>query len=189
LSQSEQNVIAARAALGGDPGLPTDKHPAVLAAQARLDQAVLDLKNTEIRAPSAGVVAQADRLQIGQYVTAATPVLSLVETGDSWIEANFKETDLTNMTPGEPATVTLDAYPGRRFTGTVESIGAGTGAEFSVLPAQNATGNWIKVVQRVPVRIRLTDADGGVPLRIGLSASVTVDTKSGRSTAAAADRQ
>ena len=106
-----------------------------------------------------------------------TPVLSLVETGDSWVEANFKETDLTKMQVGQTATVTIDAYPGHTFTGEVASIGAGTGAEFSLLPAQNATGNWVKVVQRVPVRIRFTDAADDVPLRTGLSASVSVDTK------------
>jgi membrane fusion protein (multidrug efflux system) len=174
LVQARQRVEAARAALGGDPAIETDKHPAVLAALAKRDQAALDLENTEVRAPHDGVVAQAERLQVGQYVTAATPILSLVETGESWVEANFKETDLTRMRVGETATVSFDTYPGRSFAGEVASLGAGTGAEFSVLPAQNATGNWVKVVQRVPVRIRFTDAVD-VPLRAGLSASVEVD--------------
>jgi membrane fusion protein (multidrug efflux system) len=162
--------------MGGDPTMATDKHPLVLAALARRDQAALDLKNTDVHAPAAGVVAQADRLEVGQYVNAATPILSLVETANSWVEANFKETDLGKMTVGEKATITLDAYPSHAFTGEVASIGAGTGAEFSILPAQNATGNWIKVVQRVPVRIRFTESVGGVPLRAGLSAWVEVDT-------------
>ena len=104
--------------------------------------------------------------------------MSLVETGSSWVEANFKETELTKMQPGQTATVTIDAYPGHDLRGEVASIGAGTGAEFSLLPAQNATGNWVKVVQRVPVRITLHDTTpDDLPLRTGLSASVSVDTR------------
>ena len=188
LTSSEQSVAAARAALGGNPDIATDRHPGVLAAEAHRDQAALDLKSTEVRSPDTGVVSQSDRMQVGEFVSTAVPVLTLVKTGDSWIEANFKETDLTHMKVGEPATVKFDAYPGHRFNAVVDSIGAGTGAEFSVLPAQNATGNWIKVVQRVPIRIRITDASADLPLRTGLSASVTVDTKSGPGTAAAAEK-
>ncbi len=187
LSQSEQNVAAARAALGGDPSIETDKHPAVLAAEAKRDQAALDLKNTEVRAPAAGVVAQADRMQVGQYVTPAIAVMSLVETGSSWVDANFKETELTKMRPGQKATVTIDAYPGHTFEAEVGSVGAGTGSEFSLLPAQNATGNWVKVVQRVPVRIRFTDNDPDAPLRSGLSAYVSVDLESTPTKTAAAN--
>ena len=187
LSQAKQRTEAALAALGGDAAIKTDDHPLVLAAIAKRDQSQLDLADTAVKAPSAGVVAQSDRLQVGQYVTAATPVLALVETGHSWVEANFKETDLTRMKVGEPATITIDAYPDHSFTGEVSSIGAGTGAEFSLLPAQNATGNWVKVVQRVPVRISFSDPDHQVPLRSGLSASVSVDLQSGDGTAAAAE--
>lgn len=187
LSQATQRREAALAALGGDATIATDEHPMVLAALAQRDQARLELANTDVRAPSGGVVAQSDRLQVGQYVTAATPVLALVATGHSWVEANFKETDLTHMRTGEPATITIDAYPGRTLTGTVESIGAGTGAEFSLLPPQNATGNWVKVVQRVPVRIGFAEPVGDLPLRSGLSASVSVDLKGGPGTAAAAE--
>jgi len=103
--------------------------------------------------------------------------MMLVEADGGWVEANFKETDLGKMTTGEPATVTIDAYPGHIFTGVVASIGAGTGSEFSLLPAQNATGNWVKVVQRVPVNVRITSSLDGLALRTGLSASVSVDTK------------
>ncbi len=178
LSQAKQNVAATLSALGGNPEIETDKHPLVLAALAKREQAALDLKNTEVRAPAAGVVAQADRMLVGQYVTPSVAVMSLVETGTTWIQANFKETELTDMRAGQKATIEIDAYPGRTFDATVASIGAGTGSEFSLLPAQNATGNWVKVVQRVPVRIRLDNPDPGVPLRIGLSAYVSVDTKS-----------
>jgi membrane fusion protein (multidrug efflux system) len=179
LSQAGQHSLAARAAIGGDPTIETDKQPMVLSALARRDQAALDLKNTEVRAPAAGVIAQSERLQVGQYVTAATPVLALVETGSSWVEANFKETDLGRIAVGDKATVVVDAYPGVSLPCQVVSIGAGTGAEFSVLPAQNATGNWIKVVQRAPVRIGCTGT-ADVPMRTGLSASVSVDSESGR---------
>ncbi len=187
LSQATQRREAALAALGGDAAIVTDQHPMVLAALAQRDKARLDLANTDVKAPSAGVIAQSDRLQVGQYVTAATPVLALVATGHSWIEANFKETDLTHMRTGEPATITIDAYPGRTLAGTVESIGAGTGAEFALLPAQNATGNWVKVVQRVPVRIGFSGPVDDLPLRSGLSASVSVDLAGGLGTASAAE--
>jgi membrane fusion protein (multidrug efflux system) len=188
LTQANERTESAPAALGGNPAIETDKHPLVLAALAKRNQADLDLKNTTIVAPGAGVIAQADRLVVGQQVSPATAVLSLVETEDSWVEANFKETDLTKMVPGQSATVTIDAYPGRTLTGEVASIGAGTGSEFSLLPAQNATGNWVKVVQRVPVKIRITTPLEGLTLRAGLSADVSVDTESGVGTAAAAAR-
>ncbi len=188
LAQAKERADSALAALGGNSSIATDQHPLVLAALAKRDQAALDLKNTTVVAPAAGVVAQADRLVVGQPVAPSVAVMSLVETDSSWIEANFKETDLTKMVPGQSATVTIDAYPGHEFHGEVASIGAGTGAEFSLLPAQNATGNWVKVVQRVPVNIRLMTPLDGLTLRAGLSASVSVDTGGGAGTAAAADR-
>lgn len=187
LSQASQRASSALAALGGDAAIATDDHPTVKAAIAKRDQAALDLANTEVHAPAPGVVAQADKLQVGQYVTATSAVMAIVRTGDVWVEANFKETDLTRMTVGEPATITVDAYPGRSFAGEVASIGAGTGSEFSLLPAQNATGNWVKVVQRVPVRIRFVEPPADLPLRTGLSASVAVDLKAGGASAAAAE--
>lgn len=176
-AMTRQRVAGALAALGGEAGIATDDHPLVREALARRDQARLDLDHTSVAAPADGVVSQTDRLQVGQYIPTGTPVLSLVETGESWIEANFKETDLTHMQIGQKAEIELDAYPGVKLTAEVASIGAGTGAEFSVLPAQNATGNWVKVVQRVPVRLRL-DRPAGVaaPLRTGFSAHVAVDT-------------
>ncbi len=188
LVQAKQHTVSALAALGGDAAIKTDDHPLVLAALAARDKAALDLAHTTVTAPAAGMVAQTDRLVVGQQVAPGIAVMSLVETGSSWVEANFKETDLTKMAAGQAATVTIDAYPGKQLQGEVAGIGAGTGAEFALLPAQNATGNWVKVVQRVPVRIRFTAPDG-LPLRSGLSASVSVDTASGPGTAAAADAQ
>ncbi len=176
LAQAKEHEESSLSALGGDASIKTDDHPMVLAATARRDQAALDLANTTVTAPAAGVVAQADRLLVGQQITPAIAVMSLVETGSSWVEANFKETDLTKMVPGQKATISIDAYPGHEFEATVASIGAGTGSEFSLLPAQNATGNWVKVVQRVPVRVSFTEPLTDLPaLRTGLSASVSVD--------------
>ena len=184
LQEARSNLAAARAederahvAVAASGGQSIDRHPLVLAALAQRDKAALDLARTEIRAQRAGIVSQTDRLQVGQVIAAGLPVVSLVGGQGIWIEANYKETDLAKMRVGQPATVELDAYPDLELHGRVASIGAGTGAEFSVLPAQNATGNWVKVVQRVPVRIAID----GVPRRqllAGLSADVTVDTRS-----------
>lgn len=167
---------AARAALGGDATAATDDHPAVRAALAELERARYNLSVTRVTAPADGLVYQAASFHPGVMLAAGQPVFALVETGDAWVEANFKETQLAGITKGQAAEIVFDAAPGRTFSGTVEAIGAGTGAEFSLLPAQNATGNWVKVTQRVPVRIRLDDAAGAAVLASGLSAEVTVDT-------------
>ena len=176
LTQAQEKVQGAVAALGGDATIATDAHPLVLQALASAKKAAFDLANTTVKAPADGIVTQADHLQVGQYVTPATAVFSLMETGRAWIEANFKETDLLHMAVGQKVSVTLDAYPDRPLEATVASIGAGTGAQFAVIPPQNATGNWIKVVQRVPVRLAFSGATEGVPLIAGLSAGVAVDT-------------
>ena len=167
---------AARSALGGDANAATDEHPAVRAALAELDRARYNLSVTRVTAPADGVIYQASSFNEGVMLAAGQSVFALVETGDVWVEANFKETQLTNLAPGQPAEIVFDAAPGKTFTGSVEAIGAGTGAEFSLLPAQNATGNWVKVTQRVPVRIKLDDRAGAAALASGLSAEVTVDT-------------
>jgi len=169
LAVAEQGIISAKAALGGNPDIETDKHPTVMAALAARDKAAYDLAQTTVKAPADGVVSQASSFKVGQYVGSGTPLFSLVET-------NFKETQLTHMTSGQKAEIVVDTYPGRSFEATVKAIGAGTGAEFSLLPAQNATGNWVKVTQRIPVRLELTDADAKMALRTGMSATVTVDT-------------
>jgi membrane fusion protein, multidrug efflux system len=150
-------------------------NPGVLAGQVQRDKALLDLSKAEVRAPVSGIVSQSDRLQVGQMMTQSLPALTIVANGSSWIEANFKETDLAKMRVGQPAELTFDAYPGMKLRGRVASIGAGTGSEFSVLPAQNANGNWIKVTQRVPVRIKI-ETKPSRPLIAGLSTHVRIDT-------------
>lgn len=179
-------VEAARAALGGDAAAPTDDHPTVRAALAELDRARYNLSVTRVTAPADGVIYQAALFHEGAMLAAGQPVFTLVETGDAWVEANFKETQLGDLAQGQPAEIVFDAAPGKTFTGRIEAIGAGTGAEFSLLPAQNATGNWVKVTQRVPVRIRLDDAAGAATLASGLSAEVTVDTSASADTRLAA---
>lgn len=149
-------------------------NPAILAGQVQRDQAMLNLRRTEVRAPVGGIVSQAERLQVGQMLAQSLPALSIVIDGKSWIEANFKETDLKAMRIGQPVEIDVDAYPGT-LKGHVSSIGAGTGSEFSVLPAQNANGNWVKVTQRVPVRIAI-DQRLDRPLIAGLSTHVRIDT-------------
>jgi membrane fusion protein (multidrug efflux system) len=171
-----QGVVSAKAALDGNPDIQTDKHPEVLAALAARDRAAYNLAQTKVFAPADGVIYQAASFKVGQYVSVGTPLFSLVETDDIWVDANFKETQLTNMKPGQKAEVVLDTYPGKTFEATVQAVGAGTGAEFSLLPAQNATGNWVKVTQRIPVRVKITDKDAALALRAGMSATVTVDT-------------
>lgn len=176
---AEQAAAGALAALGGDAKIETDKHPSVLAALAARDKAAYTLNQATVRAPADGIISQAASFKTGQFVTAGSSLFSLVETGETWVEANFKETQLTNMRPGQTAEIIFDTYPDRPVEATVESIGAGTGAEFSLLPAQNATGNWVKVTQRIPVRLKL-DAREADLLRTGMSATVTVDTKVAR---------
>ena len=166
-------VEKARAQLAMGAQVP-GRNPQVAAAQATRAKASVELSRTVVRAPVSGRVTQVSRLQIGQMAFTGVPMLSIVREGGARVEANFKETDLARMRPGQPAEVKLDAYPGLKLKGHVDSIGAGTGSEFSVLPAQNATGNWVKVTQRVPVRIAIDSPSGDRPLIAGLSANVTV---------------
>jgi len=175
----KQSVQGALAALSGNPDLKTDDYPAVKGALAAVDSAKLNLSKTTVVAPAAGVVSQIPSFNVGQFVGTGTAIVSLVETDNTWVEANFKETQLETIKVGQPAEVVVDTYGGTKLKGTVESVGAATGAQFSLIPAQNATGNWVKVVQRVPVRIAV-EANPDQPLRSGQSATVTVDT--GKST-------
>ena len=180
LAAADQAVTGALAALGGDAAIDTDSHPAVKAALAARDKAAFALKQTTVTAPADGVISQAASFQDGQLVSAGTALFSLVETGDSWVEANFKETQLTHMKPGQEAEIRFDTFPGQPVRATVESIGAGTGAEFSLIPAQNATGNWVKVAQRIPVRLKIEAPELAGSLRTGMSATVAVDTGKSR---------
>jgi len=174
VASAQANATKARAALATGSAAP-GINPAIKAGQAQREQALLNLSRTEIRAPVAGVVSQADRLQPGQMMVQGLPGVTIVASNKSWVEANFKETDLAHMRVGQPAEITFDAYPELKVRGKVSSIGAGTGSEFSVLPAQNANGNWVKVTQRVPVRIAITDKPKRTMIA-GLSAHVRIDT-------------
>jgi membrane fusion protein (multidrug efflux system) len=182
LQTAQQKVISTQsdianilAQLGGNPDIPLADHPSVQRAQAALDKAKLDLSYTTVRAHENGIVTKVEQLQVGSYVTASTPVFSMM-SNRIWVEANFKETELTYMHPGQTATVEIDTYPGVAFDAKVVSLSPGTGLSFSLLPPENATGNWVKVVQRLPVRLELESPDPDQLLHAGLSATVDVDT-------------
>jgi membrane fusion protein, multidrug efflux system len=174
VTSTQSDAANMLAQLGGNPDIPVDDHPAVQRAQAALEKAQLDLSYTTVHAAESGIVTKVDQLQIGSYVNASTPVFSMISKR-VWIEANFKETELTHMLPGQEATVEIDTYPGVEFNAKVESLSPGTGLTFSLLPPENATGNWVKVVQRLPVRLSLDDPKNRL-LHAGLSATVEVDT-------------
>jgi membrane fusion protein (multidrug efflux system) len=167
-------------ALNGDPEMPADDHPMVRDKTAARERAALDFARTSVRAPVDGVVVNL-RLQQGEQIKAATPLFALVSAARPWIEANFKETELTHVKVGQKATVVLDTYPDVTWEALVESVSPATGAEFAILPPQNASGNWVKVVQRLPVKLRLLAHAGEPPLRAGTTATVSIDTGRQRS--------
>jgi membrane fusion protein (multidrug efflux system) len=160
--------------LGGNPDIATDQHPLVRDKKADRDRASLDLTHTRIVAPVSGIAVNV-KLQPGEQVKAATPLFVVVSDRRPWVEANLKETELTNVRVGQKARVVLDVYPDEIWDGEVESISPATGAEFAILPPQNASGNWVKVVQRLPARIRLLPHNGEAPLRAGMTATVNID--------------
>jgi membrane fusion protein (multidrug efflux system) len=174
LATAQSSAAKARVQVGsGDSsGIPAQ----VQVAMANRDKALLDLNRTVVRATVDGIISQTSRLQVGNITPSGIPALSIVISKTPWVTANFKETDLANMRVGQPAEMKFDAYPGMKVCGQVQSIGAGTGSEFSILPAQNATGNWVKVTQRVPVRIAITCKTDHAMIA-GLSTDVVVDTK------------
>lgn len=170
----EQEASRIKASLSGNPDLPLEQHPRYLAALAQLDKAQLDLARTELRAPKAGVVGSGPPLP-GDLVTAGRPLFSLVLLDDVWVDANLKETDLAKVRVGQKATVKVDAYPGQVWQARVGSISPASGSQFSLLPPQNASGNWVKVVQRIPVRLALVANEDQPPLRAGMSAVVSIE--------------
>lgn len=176
---AKQQIAAATAALAGNPAIVTDEHPAVLAALASVEQAERNLSKTDVVAPADGIISNVSSLNVGQFIAAGTMIAALVETNSTWIQANFKETQLGELRVGQPVDIHVDAYP-EILHGQIASLGAATGSEFSLIPAQNATGNWVKVVQRLPIRVALPESAELAMLKTGMSAMVTVDT--GRST-------
>jgi len=172
---AQQKAATLLARLHGSAEAPVTEHPRYRQALAELQQASLDLERTEVRAPYSGMVTM--RPEPGDYVELGQPIMAIVGNEGMWVEANFKETQLTYIQPGQQADIEIDTYPGRRWRGTVQSISEATGAEFALLPPQNATGNWVKVVQRIPVRITIESQEGMPALRAGMSSTVTVDTR------------
>ena len=169
----------------GNPELPLEQFPAYLQAKAALDDAQRNLDLTTVRAPMAGVATQVDQIQLGRFLAVGTPVFAVIDTSKPWVDANLKESDFTYVAVGQTVTIDVDAFPDHAFKGTIGSLSPGTGAQFSILPPQNATGNFVKVVQRVPVRIYFDSNDKFVQkLKAGMSAFTSIDTGHHRSLAA-----
>ena len=176
LQTVQQQAAGIIANLGGTVDIPTDQHPRVMAAQAQLDDAQRNLDRTVVKAPGAGIVTQVPSLQPGMYQRQGTPALSVVAADHPWVEVQPKETQLTYVKPGQAVTIAVDAYPDVKWTGKVESISPASGAEFALLPAQNSSGNWVKVNQRFPLRVAVDPAPGAPPLRAGMSTEIEIDT-------------
>jgi membrane fusion protein (multidrug efflux system) len=181
----KQQMSTAKNQLLGNPDLPLEQFPPYAQAKAALDQAQRNLDHTSVRAPMNGTATQVESIQLGRFIAAGTPVFSIIDTTKPWVDANPKESDFTYVTVGQPVTVEVDAFPDHVFKATLSSLSPGTGAQFSILPPQNATGNFVKVVQRVPVRIAFDPDDRVVQkLKAGMSAYVAIDTNHRRSLAA-----
>ena len=177
LASLNQQLAAIAANLNGDPDIAVEQHPRYLDAMAQRDEAARQLDHTVVKAPFAGIVTNVPALAPGKYLQASMTAFYLVASDHVWVDANPKETELTNVRPGQPVTVTVDTYPDVEWHGTVESISPAAAQEFSLLPAQNTSGNWVKVVQRIPMRVRLDTSDKSLPpLRAGMSVEVNVDT-------------
>jgi membrane fusion protein, multidrug efflux system len=176
VASAKQAVAKALADLGGDPGLGVDNHPQVQRALAQLNSAKIDLAHTKILAAVDGTVTKVEQVQVGSYANTSQTLFWLV-SDQRWVEANFKENQLAHLRAGDAATITLDAFPGVKIDARVDSFSPGTGSSFALLPPENATGNWVKVEQRLAVRLDLIDPPGQVLLASGLSAHVRVDSE------------
>jgi membrane fusion protein, multidrug efflux system len=183
LEATKQRVLVAKgqadtalAQLSNDANQPIEKNPFYLQAKSGVDNAQRDFNDTVVTAPFDGIVTNVNAIQVGSYLQASQQAFSLVSASQIWVEASPKETELTYVRPGQPATISVDTYPGVEWKGVVDSISPASGSSFSLLPAQNTTGNWVKVVQRIPMRVRVEGMDGKPPLRVGMSVVVDVDT-------------
>jgi membrane fusion protein (multidrug efflux system) len=183
LQPVRQQLASTLNQLQDNPDLAIEDYPPYRQAKAALDQARRDLDHTVIKAPIAGVATQVDNIQLGRFVTAGSAIFSVVDAAAPWVDANPKETDITHLRVGQRVEIDVDTFPGRPFHGHVASIGPGTGAQFAILPPQNANGNWVKVVQRVPVRIEFDPGQRLSALRAGMSVVVDIDTRRQRSLA------
>jgi membrane fusion protein (multidrug efflux system) len=174
ISSLEEDLQRIEAQLAGDPKIKVDDHPKVKQMLAARQEALLNLRRTTIEAPMDGIVSKV--LVPGSFAVTGVPSVAVVADSDLWIEANFKETELTRVRVGQPVTISIDTYPDVKCTGKVTSLASSTGAEFAVLPPQNATGNWVKVVQRIPLRSSVQCPEGAPPLRVGMSTTIEIDT-------------
>jgi membrane fusion protein (multidrug efflux system) len=176
LASLEQQLAGIAANLNGNPDAPIEDHPRYKDALAARNEAARQLAHTLVRAPFAGIVTNVPSLQPGQYLAAAAVAFNIVSTDHVWVQASPKETELTYVKAGQKVTVDVDTYPGERWAGTVDSISPASASSFSLLPAENTSGNWVKVVQRIPMRVLVNNAPGKPPLRVGMSVEVNVDT-------------
>ena len=176
LASLQQQLAGIAANLNGDPGAPIESHPKYKDAVAARDEAARQLAHTVVRAPFAGIVTNVPSLQPGQYLAAAATGFNIVSTDRVWVQASPKETELTYVKPGQTAVVEVDSYPGQQWTGTVDSISPASASSFSLLPAENTSGNWVKVVQRIPMRVSVANAPGKPQLRVGMSVELSVET-------------
>jgi membrane fusion protein (multidrug efflux system) len=176
LERLQQQEASVKIQLLGDPRLPLERYPPYVEAVVARDRAERDLANTVLRAPIDGIATQVTSIQMGRYLTAGMSVFSIIGSEAMWVDANPKETDLTYVRVGQSVTITIDAFPSRRWTGTVGAISPGTGAQFTILPPQNAAGNWVKIVQRVPLRVEFASGQDLRRLRSGMSAYIEIDT-------------
>ncbi len=172
----DQQLAGIAANLAGDPNIPVEKHPRSIQAVAQRDEAARQLAHTVVKAPMGGIVTNVPSLQPGQYLASSTAAFSIVATDHMWIDANPKETELTYVRPGQPVEIAVDTYPDDTWHGSVESVSPASAGSFSLLPAQNTSGNWVKVVQRIPMRVRIDTPAEKPPLRAGMSVVIDVDT-------------